>query len=86
MESNGEGASQFNKGQRVVSGNWGAYDGNGTWQQYLVVPESSLIAVPDSISDEVAAQFLVNPVTVLGFVEVGSPFAVVLCCAVGAAG
>ena len=55
----------------MVARSWGAYGGNGTWQQYLVVKESSLIAVPDSVNDETAAQFLVNPVTVLGFIEVG---------------
>ncbi len=70
VEANGDGASKFSKGQRVISFNWGALKGNGTWQQYRVVPEKTLIAVPDSVSDTSAAQAIVNPVTVLGFVEV----------------
>ena len=70
VEANGEGASKFSKGQRVISFNWGALKGNGTWQQYRVVPEKTLIAVADSVSDTSAAQAIVNPVTVVGFVEV----------------
>ena len=70
VEVNGEGASKFSRGQRVISFNWGALKGDGTWQQYRVVPEKTLIAVPDSVSDTSAAQAIVNPVTVVGFVEV----------------
>ena len=73
VEVNGEGASKFSKGQRVVSFDWGALKGNGTWQQYRVVSEKTLIAVPDSVSDTSAAQAIVNPVTVVGFVEVVLP-------------
>ncbi len=73
VEANGEGASKFSKGQRVVSPGWGARHGQGTWQQYCVVPEEKLIAVADSVSDTSAAQFFVNPVTVVGFVEVSLP-------------
>ena len=73
VEANGEGASKFSKGQRVVSPGWGARHGQGTWQQYVVVPEDKLIAVADSVSDTSAAQFFVNPVTVVGFVEVTLP-------------
>ncbi len=32
----------------------------GTWQQYLRVPESALLPVPDNVSDEAAAQFFVS--------------------------
>ena len=73
VEANGEGASKFSKDQRVVSPGWGARHGQGTWQQYCVVPEERLIAVADSVSDTSAAQFFVNPVTVVGFVEVSLP-------------
>lgn len=61
MEENGSGSSKFPKGTRVVAVPWGTFEGNGTWQQYAVVPEAALIAVPDSVPDESAAQFLVNP-------------------------
>ncbi|KAJ7245678.1 hypothetical protein O6H91_Y061700 [Diphasiastrum complanatum] len=59
VEELGEGASKFNLGQRVhpffVSS---LYDeqGEGSWQDYTVVPEEDLLAVPDSIPNEVAAQ------------------------------
>lgn len=70
VESNGAGATRFQPGQRVVAVPWPTKVGNGTWQQFVAVPESSLQAVPDSVSDDAAAQFLVNPVTVYGFLEV----------------
>ena len=61
MEENGPGASKFPKGTRVVAVPWGTFHGEGTWQQYVVVPEAALIAVPDSVPDEAAWQFVVNP-------------------------
>lgn len=61
VEENGPGASKFAKGTRVVAVPWGTFHGDGTWQQYTVVPEAALIAVPDSVSDEAACQFVVNP-------------------------
>lgn len=70
VEAAGPGATKFTAGQRVVACPWPTKTGNGTWQQLCVVPESLLLAVPDSVSDEAAAQFLVNPVTVYGFLEV----------------
>ena len=70
MEASGEGASLFSAGQRVVSFDWGALHGEGTWQQYRVVPEATLIAVPDSVSDTSAAQAIINPVAAVAFVEV----------------
>lgn len=30
--------------------------GSGTWQQYMVVSEACLLAVPDAVNDEAAAQ------------------------------
>ena len=35
----------------------------GTWQEYLLVDSRQLIPVPDEVSDETAAQFVVNPLT-----------------------
>ncbi|KAK9808716.1 hypothetical protein WJX72_002434 [[Myrmecia] bisecta] len=69
VDRNGPGASKFEVGQRVVAVPWRAVEGLGTWQQYVVVPESSLLAVPQSLTDETAAQFFVNPVTAYGFLE-----------------
>lgn len=44
-------------------------EGHGSWQEYVAVPASNFIPVPDSVPDEAAAQFLVNPVTVVGMLE-----------------
>ena len=44
-------------------------EGQGSWQEYVAVPASNFIPVPDSVPDESAAQFLVNPVTVVGMLE-----------------
>ena len=35
----------------------------GTWQEYLLIDSRQLIPVPDEVSDETAAQFVVNPLT-----------------------
>ena len=43
--------------------------GNGTWQTYVAIHESQLLAVPESVPDTSAAQFLVNPVTVYGMLD-----------------
>ncbi|PSC74291.1 NAD(P)-binding [Micractinium conductrix] len=69
VESNGPGASQYKPGQRVTAAPFGAAGGNGTWQEYVCVDEGALLAVPDGVSDEAAAQFLVNPVTAYGFFD-----------------
>ncbi len=39
VEENGPGASKFQLGARVVGGPWGV----GTWAQYVVVKETSLV-------------------------------------------
>jgi NADPH2:quinone reductase len=36
---------------------------NGTWQEYTVVDAKKAVALPDAISDEQGAMFLVNPLT-----------------------
>jgi NADPH2:quinone reductase len=35
----------------------------GTWQEYILAASTQLIPVPDGVSDQTAAQFLVNPLT-----------------------
>ncbi len=55
------------KGQRVVP--FIALDlpnVEGSWQQYVCVKEELVWPVPDSISDEAAAQFVINPWTLYG--------------------
>jgi len=45
-------------------------DGEGTWQEYVAVDKNAFMPVPDSVPDSSAAQFLVNPVTVIGMLDV----------------
>jgi NADPH:quinone reductase-like Zn-dependent oxidoreductase len=35
----------------------------GTWAEYVVAPAAQLIPVPEGVSDQTAAQFVVNPLT-----------------------
>ncbi|PRW59002.1 NAD(P)-binding [Chlorella sorokiniana] len=71
VEKNGPGANKFKEGQRVTAAPFpSVVKGQGTWQQYLSVPEAALLPVPDNVSDEAAAQFFVNPVTAVGFYRV----------------
>lgn len=65
----GPGVSGLTAGQRVAGCPWAAGAGEGSWQQVCVVSASSVVPVPDGVSDEAAAQFYINPVTVLGLVE-----------------
>ena len=54
----GDGVTNFSVGQRVIP-----LGVQGTWQEYVVAASAQLIPVPDSVSDETAAQFVVNPLT-----------------------
>jgi NADPH2:quinone reductase len=58
VEAVGEGVKNFSPGQRVIP-----LGISGTWQEYLLAYEQQLIPVPDSISNQTAAQFVVNPLT-----------------------
>ena len=61
VEQSGPGAGKFPKGTRVIALSWGTMHGEGTWQQYAVVPEAALVPVPDGVPEETAAQAIVNP-------------------------
>ncbi|HEX8000539.1 MAG TPA: zinc-dependent alcohol dehydrogenase family protein [Pyrinomonadaceae bacterium] len=54
----GDTVANLRVGQRVIP-----LGVAGTWQDYLVADSTQLISVPDSISDQTAAQFVVNPLT-----------------------
>jgi NADPH:quinone reductase-like Zn-dependent oxidoreductase len=61
----GKNVKHLSVGQRVVPMTGirsPALTGQGTWQEYIVVPATSAIPVPNSVSDEVASisQFFVN--------------------------
>ena len=46
-------------GERVIA----MAGGPGTWAEHLVVPAARIVPVPDAVSDQAAAQFVVNPLT-----------------------
>ncbi|MGE0714996.1 MAG: zinc-dependent alcohol dehydrogenase family protein [Alphaproteobacteria bacterium] len=50
-------------GERVVP-----LGSNGTWQELCVARASAVLALPDAVPDESAAQFVVNPLTALAMV------------------
>src|SRR5919112_5983870 len=54
----GEGVTHLSEGQRVIP-----LGVAGTWAEYVVAPAAQLIPVPDGVSDQTAAQFVVNPLT-----------------------
>ena len=64
---------QWQVGQRVtvcsnyIFGNWVTWQ--GAWSQYLICPSEALIAVPDGVSDESAAQFMANPLSSFAYMK-----------------
>ena len=54
----GEGVAHLRAGQRVIP-----LGVAGTWAEYVVAPAAQLIPVPEGVSDQTAAQFVVNPLT-----------------------
>lgn len=54
----GAGVTHLRPGQRVIP-----LGVAGTWQEYLVAGAAQVMPVPDQISDQTAAQFVVNPLT-----------------------
>ncbi|MEM7797867.1 MAG: zinc-dependent alcohol dehydrogenase family protein [Chloroflexota bacterium] len=58
VDALGEGVKGFAVGQRVVPMGM-----SGTWQEYGITSAMQALPVPDAVSDQSAAQFIVNPVT-----------------------
>ncbi|HEX5705720.1 MAG TPA: zinc-dependent alcohol dehydrogenase family protein [Pyrinomonadaceae bacterium] len=54
----GEGVAHLQAGQRVIP-----LGVQGTWAEYVVASSAQLIPVPEGVSDQTAAQFVVNPLT-----------------------
>lgn len=71
VHSIGDGVTRVKPGERVVPFMWeGLFQsGSGSWQEYVSVREEMLTPVPNSISDEIAAQFVINPWTVYGMLK-----------------
>lgn len=67
----GKGVTKFKIDQRVVPVLYWKYylgKGEGAWQDYIEVAEEDVVAVPSTVSDESAAQYLINPWTAYGLV------------------
>ncbi|KAL3698648.1 hypothetical protein R1sor_012724 [Riccia sorocarpa] len=75
VHSVGEGVTTVKPGQRVIPMTMVAMEeGNGSWQEYVSLKEEMVLPVPDTITDEAAAQFVVNPWTVIGLLrDIGVP-------------
>jgi NADPH:quinone reductase len=58
LGANPEVAKRFSEGQRVAF-----FPAMGSWAEYVVVRYNSLLPVPDEISDQIAAQMLINTIT-----------------------
>ena len=69
VASAGTGVTTVTVNQRVVAVNKGAKAGKGTWQRFIVVGAEAVIPIPDNVSNESAAQFFVNPVSVIGMID-----------------
>ena len=66
----GEGVTKVKTGQRVVPVlPLETSMGNGSWQEYICVSEDRVWPVPDYLSDETAAQFVINPWTSYGMLK-----------------
>jgi len=59
-------AKRFSEGQRVAF-----LPAMGSWAEYVVVRYNSLSPVPDEISDQIAAQMLINTITASILIKAG---------------
>ncbi|GAA1458408.1 zinc-binding dehydrogenase [Williamsia maris] len=64
IDALGDGVDRLAIGQRVVSGS--AF---GVWAEYFVARASDVIAVPDELPDEVAAQLVSMPFSAIGLLH-----------------
>lgn len=65
----GQGVTSFRVGERVIPLLFWKYycgRGEGAWQDYVEVAEEDLVPVPDTMSDALATQFVINPWTMYG--------------------
>jgi len=66
LGTNPEVAKRFSEGQRVAF-----FPVKGSWAEYVVVRYNSLLPVPDEISDQIAAQMLINTITASVLIKAG---------------
>src|SRR6266481_3320912 len=51
-------AKRFFEGQRVAF-----FPANGSWAEYVIVNQNSLLALPNEVADQIAGQMLINTIT-----------------------
>jgi len=66
LGTNAKAATRLSEGQRVAF-----FPAAGTWGEYVVVRYNSLLAVPNEISDQIAAQMLINTITASVLIKAG---------------
>src|SRR2546430_1980189 len=66
LGTNAKAATRFSEGQRVAF-----FPATGAWGEYVVVRYNSLLAVPNEISDQIAAQMLINTITASVLIKAG---------------
>jgi NADPH:quinone reductase len=66
LGTNAKAAKRFSEGQRVAF-----FPAKGAWAEYVVVRYKSLLAVPNEISDQIAAQMLINTITASVLIKAG---------------
>jgi NADPH:quinone reductase-like Zn-dependent oxidoreductase len=54
---------------KVAAGTRVMFTAIGTWKEYVCVPAAMVIPIPPQMSDEVACQAFVNPMTAYGMIE-----------------
>lgn len=66
----GEGVTGFTVGQRVVPLMFEyVRKGEGTWQQFVKISAHNVFPIPDAVSDDAAAQLMINPLTAYGLIR-----------------
>ncbi|MHA8066411.1 zinc-dependent alcohol dehydrogenase family protein [Aquirufa sp. ROCK2-A2] len=68
FEAMGE-IEEIEEGQMYPKGTRVMFTAAGTWKEYICLPVQQLIPVPKNMSDEVACQAFVNPITAMGMLE-----------------
>jgi len=66
LGTNPEAAKRFSEGQHVAF-----FPAMGSWAEYVVVRYNSLLSLPDEISDQIAAQMLINTITASVLIKAG---------------
>jgi len=66
LGTNARAAKRFSEGQRVAF-----FPANGSWAEYVVVSYKSLLTIPNEISNQIAAQMLINTITASMLIKTG---------------